>query len=214
MYKDYIVFDTETTGLDYKKDRICSLDAIKLRITKPQDTYIIKKVSKFGFICDPMIKISKEASNINGYIREHSIDTSNNLYGLPLFSDYAQQLVKFFQDTTIVAHNVGFDLSFVLEELSKIDNDLFEIFVKQTTDIICTKQIFAEILGFPRSFEYIKGTSLDTLCDFLHINRDIRKNGHGSFIDTQLTVDCFINIIQNYNQLIIPFDLNFLVENK
>jgi DNA polymerase-3 subunit epsilon len=190
------------------------LDAIKIRVIKSHDSYIIKKLSKFGFICDPMITINKEASKVNGYIRNHFKDEPNNLYGLPIFSDYAQQLVEFFNNANIVAHNVGFDFSFLLEELSKIDNNLFEIFVKQTTNIICTKQIFAEILGLPRSFEYTKGTSLDTLCDFLNVNRDIRKNGHGSFIDTQLTVDCFIKLLQNYNELIIPFDINFLVENK
>lgn len=209
MDKTFIIFDTETTGLNFEDDKICSLDAIKVSLNKSENRQlpIFRKCGHLGLKFNPGIAISKEASEVNGYIvdKDKPLD-DNNLYGFPEFKESAATIVEFFKGSTLVAHNAWFDLNFILKSLSEPDLDfnLLLEFLNNCDDIICTKQSFARIMLKKPSFDYIPGTSLDKLCDFLNVNRDIRKNGHGSEVDTLLTYECFEKLYYIHPESLIP----------
>lgn len=215
--QQFVILDTETTGLNPVHDRICSLHAKKLILSNTNQNINFREVSSYGFLCDPEISIPEEASKINGYIRHKDYFQNpchNNLYGLPLFSNYVESLIDFIDNSIIVAHNAEFDLGFIIAEIEK-SNLLKPNYLKEiTSGVICTKQTFAELLGLPRTFSYVKGTSLDNLCDYLHINKDIRKNGHGSLVDTELTTQCFTKLVAEYPDTIEVMPISDIPEFK
>lgn len=95
---EYVVFDTETTGLDSSKDEIIEIGACKIvdgKITEVFSTFV-----------KPSKKIPAEITNLTGITDEMVKDAPTINYVLPDF-------YKFCYGATIVAHNLAFDMGFV-----------------------------------------------------------------------------------------------------
>lgn len=97
---NFVVFDTETTGLAASKAEIVEIAAIRFRDFKP--------VEKFVTLCRPRKGISEEAAKINGI-------TADMVEGKPEFGCVAQALQDFFGTDNLVAHNLEFDLKFIVK---------------------------------------------------------------------------------------------------
>ena len=107
VYKNIVVFDTETSGLDFENDRIIELAAVKLirnERGKLETTYELDEFIKLpeGRKLEPFVinltGITDEMLEQNGLSYE---DAKNLFY--PLILD---------GDTLLVAHNAQFDLMF------------------------------------------------------------------------------------------------------
>ena len=98
-----IVLDTETTGLDYTKERMVEFAAIRLENGKIKD--------EFQTLINPEQHIRKSSIAIHGITQDMVKDAPTEAEALPLIMD-------FIQDYPIVAHNAIFDYSF-LNEASK-----------------------------------------------------------------------------------------------
>ena len=100
-----LVFDTETTGLA-NTDKIVELSLIELIDG-------VKTGRRLHHFFNPVIKISRRASEIHGITNEKLIDA-------PLFADKVEDLIRFIGHGTIIAHNAKFDQRMLNNELCRL----------------------------------------------------------------------------------------------
>jgi DNA polymerase III epsilon subunit family exonuclease len=95
----FVFLDVETTGLSPQfGDRICELALLQWR-----DGQVL---ATFHSLVNPGRLMSRAASAVNGI-------TDAMLEQAPYFHDIAGDVMKFMQDSVLVAHNAPFDISFV-----------------------------------------------------------------------------------------------------
>lgn len=97
---NFVVIDTETTGLYPSQAEIVEISAIRFRGFKP--------VEKFTTLCKPKKGISEEARRINHISEEMVADK-------PEFGKVADALVAFIGKDNLVGHNLDFDLRFIVK---------------------------------------------------------------------------------------------------
>lgn len=93
---DLIIFDFETTGLDYDRDRIIEVGAIRVR----QGTII----GEFSSLCSTDVIVTEQIEKLTGINKDM-------LVGQPSFADKLKEFLKFIEGGVLVAHNAEFDLS-------------------------------------------------------------------------------------------------------
>lgn len=101
-----IFYDTETTGLKAKNDRVIELAAYDATLDKTFETLI-----------DPGMPIPPEASNIHGI-------TDDKVKGAPAFKTVAAEFAAFCEgDVLLVAHNNdAFDIHFMRAEYERAEH--------------------------------------------------------------------------------------------
>ena len=97
-YPEFVVFDTETTGLSASKDRIVELSAIRFVDGVP--------VEIFETFINPEREISPEVSAINHI-------TNDMVAGAPTISEVLPSFEAFVGKSPLVAHNLEFDIKFL-----------------------------------------------------------------------------------------------------
>lgn len=102
---DFTVFDTETTGLDPKLNRVVEIGGIRF------DAKGI--ASRFNVLINPGVAMPSEVTKINGI-------TDDMLRGQPASSVVLPDFLRFIGDSVLIAHNAPFDVSFINEELARI----------------------------------------------------------------------------------------------
>lgn len=102
-----IIFDTETTGLDNREDRVIEIGGIELENQFPTGRTI------HIYINPGERKVHPEALAVHGITDEFLKDK-------PPFADVAQEIVDFFGDARWVAHNATFDIGFINAEFERL----------------------------------------------------------------------------------------------
>ncbi len=97
---DFVVIDTETTGLQATSCEIIDIAAIRFRNFIP--------VEKVSMLLSTKKPIPEDATKVNGI-------TNEMVLGCPRFSQIAVSLVDFIGDDAVVGHNLEFDLKFVVK---------------------------------------------------------------------------------------------------
>ena len=101
--KDFVVFDTETTGLYPWSDKIIEIGAVRFRDGEP--------VERFDMMVNPLIHIPQTITDITHITDDMVADA------LPAFEEFVG-------DDTLVGHNIDFDLRFIKASGSRLpDND-------------------------------------------------------------------------------------------
>ncbi len=95
-----IVLDTETTGLDYTRERIIEFAAVRLENGKIKD--------EFQTLINPQQHIRKSSMSVHGITQEMVADA-------PTEEEILPKILEFIGDYPIVAHNAIFDYSFLNE---------------------------------------------------------------------------------------------------
>ena len=106
MITSYISIDLETTGLNPKRDKIIEIGAIKVKNNEI--------VGEFNYLINPNIKLPEVIVNITGITDEELNDKETIDNVLPKF-------IEFIEDYPLLAHNNSFDLSFINENISKLN---------------------------------------------------------------------------------------------
>jgi len=102
-----VLFDTETTGFDpLTGDRVIEIAAIELVNDLPTGP-------KFYALLDPERDIPSDSTRVHGITNFH-------VEGKPKFADVADDMLAFFGDAPLVAHNAPFDFNFLNAELARI----------------------------------------------------------------------------------------------
>ena len=97
-YPEFVVFDTETTGLSASKDRIIELSAIRFVNGIPTEI--------FETFVNPEREISPETSAINHITNDMVADA-------PTISEVLPSFEAFVGKSPLVAHNLEFDIKFL-----------------------------------------------------------------------------------------------------
>jgi DNA polymerase-3 subunit epsilon len=171
LQKPIIFFDTETTGLDVGVDRIVSIAVTKI---KP-DGEIISK----SYLINPMIQISKEASEIHGITNEMLVDK-------PKFSQLAKSMYEFMQDSYLAGYNNNyFDNQILQEEFLRcgIEYPPYDIVSVDACAI----------------FKTYEKRDLTSALKF-YCNKDM-ENAHDATADTHATLEIFLGQIKKYDDL-------------
>ena len=104
-YDDVVVFDTETTGLYPSRDRIVEIAAVRFVDEKP--------VARFQSYVNPEREIPEAITKINGITQDQVADAPSIAAVLPEFDDFVGA-------STLVAHNLDFDLRFIFYSGSQV----------------------------------------------------------------------------------------------
>jgi DNA polymerase-3 subunit epsilon len=103
--KPFTAFDTETTGLDPKKDRIVEIGAVKFDRRGP--------ACRYSVLVNPGIPMPWAAGRVNNI-------TDAMLAGKPPLEKVLPDFLRLIDNTIILAHNTPFDCGFINEKLSEL----------------------------------------------------------------------------------------------
>lgn len=108
--KNYIVIDTETTGLSAQRDHIIEISALKIKNGEIIENYTS--------LVNPGIMIPKSSIKIHGITDEMVIDA-------PTIDQVLPEFIDFIGNQPLIGHNLSFDLRFINSYLDKnINHDL------------------------------------------------------------------------------------------
>jgi DNA polymerase-3 subunit epsilon len=163
-----ILFDTETTGLDpLTGDRVIEIAALELERDLPTGKH-------FHVLLDPGRDVPEEASRVHGLTRA-------DLIGKPRFEQIADELLAFFGDDKLVAHNAAFDFGFIDAELARIGRP--SLHRGRMVDTLAMAK--ARFPGLPNS--------LDALCRRFAIDLSERTT-HNALLDCRLLAEVYIEL--------------------
>ena len=163
-----ILFDTETTGLDpLTGDRVIEIAALELHRDLPTGRH-------FHVLIDPCRDIPEEASRIHGMTRA-------DLLGKPRFEAVVEDMLAFFGDEPLIAHNAAFDFGFLNAELARLGRPSLPL-----SRMVCTLTLAkTRFPGLPNS--------LDALCRRFAIDLSERIT-HNALLDCRLLADVYIEL--------------------
>lgn len=164
-----IVFDTETTGLDNKADRIIEIGCIELENQFPTGR------SLHLFINPDGRKVHPDALAVHGI-------TDAFLADKPLFAEVAKEIAAFFEGAQYVAHNASFDMGFLNNEYQRIGVPAV------AADLVI------DTLSLARRRHPMGPNSLDALCRRYGIDNSHRTR-HGALLDAELLTDVYIEML-------------------
>ena len=143
--RDYVVFDTETTGLYPEHDRIIEISAIKYKNSKKVDT--------FSTLVNPEVPITSFITDLTGI-------TNNDLKDKPLISEVLPQFFEFIEDYTLAAHNAPYDIKMLASECYRNNIPLCDNKIVDTVTL--AKRLFPK--------DQIEDYKLETLKYYLNLN--------------------------------------------
>lgn len=163
-----VLFDTETTGLDPASgDRVIEIAALELVNDLPTGRH-------FHTLLDPERDVPEDATRIHGFTNAH-------LAGKPKFAAIAAEMLGFFGDGRLIAHNAPFDFGFLNAELRRLGLD--ELDRERMVDTLdLAKKRFP---GMPNS--------LDALCRRYGIDLSARST-HNALLDCRLLADVYVEL--------------------
>jgi len=164
-----IIFDTETTGLDAREDRIIELGCIELVNRFPTGRTFHHYISPQGRAINP------EAQAVHGISAE-------DLAGKPTFADLAGEFLGFIEGAKLVAHNAGFDIGFINAEFARLGHPA--VGAERVVDT----------LALARRKHPMGPNSLDALCRRYGIDNGHRTK-HGALLDSELLAEVYVELI-------------------
>lgn len=164
-----IILDTETTGLDPGAGhRVVEIGCLELENH-------VATGSEYHVYLNPERDMPYEAEAVHGLSMEF-------LSTKPLFSDIAKEFIAFLGDSAIVAHNSGFDLSFLNAEFKRGGHPA--ILPERAIDTVKLAR---------RKFPGAQ-VNLDALCKRFQIDTSAREK-HGALLDAQLLSHVYLELI-------------------
>ncbi|MDI7863044.1 DNA polymerase III subunit epsilon [Rhizobiaceae bacterium n13] len=164
-----IIFDTETTGLDNKTDRVIEIGGIELVNHFPSGrTFHV-------YINPGDRKVHPDALAVHGITDEFLRDK-------PSFADIVEELVTFFDGAKWIAHNATFDMGFINAEFDRLG-----------IPAIAGEHV-VDTLAMARRKHPMGPNSLDALCRRYGIDNSHRTK-HGALLDSELLAEVYIEMI-------------------
>ncbi|NWJ47762.1 MAG: GIY-YIG nuclease family protein [Chloroflexi bacterium] len=163
---EYVVIDTETTGLHPHRCRMIEVAAVKLRNGQQVDT--------FQSLINPQRRIPGFITTLTGINNQMTASA-------PTFAGVANNFMEFLGNAIVVGHNVLFDLRFLNYELGLLHRPAL---VNEAIDTISLSL---------RLFPGIRRPNLDRLAEMTGVNI---KNRHRAFGDATTTAEAFMKLLE------------------
>ena len=176
----FVVFDLETTGFSAEVDRIIEIGAVKIK-----NGEIVDNFSKF---VNPKIPIPFRIEKLTG------INDSMVMEAEPI-EKILPEFLEFCGDAVMVAHNAGFDTSFIINNAERLG-------IKYDPTIMDTVLLAQFVI--PNLHNY----KLDKLCKHLAVSLE---NHHRAVDDAQATAYIYLKMVKMLEERDI-FDLDKLNE--
>ncbi|BDA86858.1 DNA polymerase III subunit epsilon [Aureimonas sp. SA4125] len=164
-----IVFDTETTGLDFAEDRVIEIGAVELW------NHIPTGREWHCFVSPGSRRVDPGAFDVHGISNDFLKDK-------PGFAAVVEAMLDFFGDATLIAHNASFDMRFLNAELARVGRPPLD-----PGRIVDTLQMAR------RKFPMAPAT-LDALCSRFSIDTT-KRDKHGALVDSLLLAGVYIELI-------------------
>jgi len=163
-----IVLDTETTGLNpLTGDRVVEIGGVELFNHIPTGRH-------FHHYINPERRMAEDAFSVHGLSDEFLADK-------PRFAEIADQMLEFFGDAVLIAHNAPFDVQFLNFELEKAKRPTLRNQIIDTVVLARDKHPGARV-------------SLDALCKHYGIDNS-RRTLHGALLDSEILADVYLELI-------------------
>ncbi len=163
-----ILFDTETTGLEpHLGHRVIEIAALELLNDLPTGQH-------FHALIHPDRDIPDDATRIHGF-------TLADLAGKPRFAEIADDLLAFFGDASLIAHNAPFDFAFLAAEFGRLGLPALSA-ARMIDTLALAKERFP---GMPNS--------LDALCRRFAIDLSARTM-HNALLDCRLLAEVYVEL--------------------
>ncbi|CAA0122456.1 DNA polymerase III subunit epsilon [BD1-7 clade bacterium] len=164
-----IVLDTETTGIDIASgNRMIEIGCVEL---------INRKLTGNNYhqYINPQRKVEQGAFEVHGISDDFLLDK-------PLFSDVADEFMRYVDGAELVIHNAPFDVGFINHELALAGNRYGP--VDTTSSILDT-------LAMAKSKHPGQRNSLDALCRRYGVDNSNRVL-HGALLDAEILADVYL----------------------
>jgi ATP-dependent DNA helicase DinG len=168
---DFVAFDVETTGLDFKNDRIIEIGAVKFIRGKPSE--------EFSTFINPGKPIPPYITDLTG-ISDKDVECA------PAFSEISEKLLGFFGQLPLCGHQIEFDATFVNEELKRIQKQTLS---SQFIDTVLLSRIILQPLG---------RFSLKSVSESLEVTLD---NAHRALHDARASGEVAVQLIPKLGEL-------------
>ncbi len=126
---DYVALDVETTGLDFKNDRIIEVGAIRFINGKPD--------KEFSTLINAGVPIPEHITRLTHI-------SNDDIRNAPTFSEIAISLLDFIGQMPLCGHQIEFDSTFINEELKRLS---FPTISPQHLDTALLSRILLQPLG-------------------------------------------------------------------
>jgi DNA polymerase-3 subunit alpha (Gram-positive type) len=181
LEKDYIAYDTETTGLQkpdevelYKQPFMIEIYAYKFQFIKEKEEYKINFVDEFYSLFKPPVPVSEKITEITGI-------TNQELKNAPVFIERYDAICEFFLGSIgMIAHNCSFDRDIICNELGRHG---LEYNFPWPKDHICTVEKSQCIQN--------KRLNLKTLYK-IATGKDAFPNAHRAKADVAAMIECVV----------------------
>jgi DNA polymerase-3 subunit epsilon len=163
-----IVFDTETTGFDpLSGHRMAEIGCVEIVNGIPTGKHFHRYIN-------PERDMPPAAEAVHGLSVEFLSDK-------PVFGEIVGDLLEFIAADPLIAHNAGFDISFLDAELTRLGFPVIE-----PSRVICS--LIMARKAFPG-----QPCSLDALCKRFAIDLSERTH-HGALLDARLLADVYLEL--------------------
>ncbi|MEM6685199.1 MAG: 3'-5' exonuclease [Bacteroidota bacterium] len=164
----FVVFDTETTGLDTKKDRILSIGCIailelKIKVADQLETYVEQDI------------FNRETVKIHGLLKEGKHTKIQEFEAI-------QQFLAYIKNAVLVAHHAAFDVAMINNALQRHG------LPKLKNKVLDTGHVFQKT-KLDNSKTHV---SLDELSERFHIQMHDRHTASG---DAYITALLFLKLV-------------------
>lgn len=168
---EFICFDTETTGLSAKKDRITEIGAVRVKNGEITDT--------FNTFVNPGMPIPAKITQLTGITDAMVKDAPSEKEALHAFYGFCGGT-----DAVLVAHNAPFDMGFIGAAAGRCNME--NRFTSIDTVAICRAVL-----------KDIKNCKLDTVAKYLRLGD---FNHHRACDDAEMLAKIFVNLLSRLQE--------------
>lgn len=176
----FVVLDTETTGLDIKKDKVLSIGAI---VIENQEIIINESLELIVFNED---KIENDAILIHGILPTDSKEGKQAKVAL-------EEFIQFLGNSVIVAHHTGFDMSMLTKSI-RMFYPSFSLYNYDLDTALMAMRI--DDVSPSRQIVDRRKYTLDALCERYDIEVVERHTAWGDAYSTALLFLKLANILE------------------